>query len=428
MPHRTFHHLAVGLVVACGLLLCSALPGTAQVSRLVFVSAGFSESNRFWIMDRPAHLQFDPFLETLLDVDPATGAIIPRLAEKWSATPDLQEWTFVLRQGVPFHFGYGEFTARDVVHAHSLMLRPEATATLAGFWRSVEELKVVDDYTIVFRMKQPSATMPYAASRSGDLRMVSKAQWDKEGLEGFEKRPAGTGSYQYVERQLGQSIRYARVDNHWRGEKPAFPELEIRLSREDSTRLAALMNGEAHIVDLPRELQPDALKKGMQVLSSALATDWLSVYFGGQFYMPGDPKFQADLPWRDQRVRQALNMAVHRKEILDTIFRGKGSAMYVSGYQPFLEGWNKTWAERFDSLDGYNPARAKALLAEAGYPPGKLELKLLSYTSPGEVEHPQVAEALGIYFDAVGIKTSIETFDEGKVTSMWRGKETSGYI
>ena len=64
-------------------------------------------------------------------------------------------------------------------------------------------MKVVNDYQVVFRMKGPATTLPYALSRSGDLRMVSKAQWDKEGLEGFEKRPAGTGSYQFVSRQLG---------------------------------------------------------------------------------------------------------------------------------------------------------------------------------------------------------------------------------
>jgi len=185
------------------------------------------------------------------------------------------------------------------------------------------------------------------------------------------------------------------------------------------------MNGEAHIVDLPRELQPEALAKGMQVLSSKLATDWLSVYFGGQFYLPGDPKFKADLPWQDKRVRQALNMAVNRKELLETIFRGRGNPMYVSGFQPYLEGWNPAWTERFHDFYGYNPAQAKALLAAAGYPPGTINLKLLSYTSPGEAENPQIVEALAIYFDAVGIKSTIETLDEGKVISMWRNKETS---
>ena len=155
----------------------------------------------------------------------------------------MKEWTLFLRKGVPFHFGYGEFTARDVVHSHALMLREEAIATFVGMWRNVEEVKVINDYQVVFRMKGPATTLPYALSRSGDLRMVSKAQWDKEGLEGFEKRPAGTGSYQYVSRQLGQSIVFERVENHWSGIRPAFKELEMRLAPEESTRLAMLLNG-----------------------------------------------------------------------------------------------------------------------------------------------------------------------------------------
>ena len=102
-----------------------------------------------------------------------------------------------------------------------------------GIWRNAEEVKAVDDYQVVFRMKSPTSIMPYAASRGGDLRIVSKAQWDKEGLEGFDKRPAGTGSYRYVNRQLGQSDHHSRrVENHWRGEKPDFKELEIRLARK----------------------------------------------------------------------------------------------------------------------------------------------------------------------------------------------------
>ena len=135
----------------------------------------------------------------------------------------------------------------------------DATATLVGIWRTAEEVKAVDDYQVVFRMNRPTSIMPYAASRAGDLRMVSKAQWDKEGVEGFDKRPAGTGSYRYLDRKLGLSITYERVDNHWAGEKPDFKELEIRLVPEETTRLAMLLGGEAHIVDLPRELQKDAL-------------------------------------------------------------------------------------------------------------------------------------------------------------------------
>src|SRR5437879_9704360 len=118
------------------------------------------------------------------------------------------------------------------------MMRPEATATLVGFWRQVEEAKVVNDYQVVFRMKRPTTVMPYAASRAGDLRIVSKAQWDKEGLEGFDKRPAGTGSYRYTGRKPGLSITFERVDDHWNKARPAFKELVFRLASEGSTRLA----------------------------------------------------------------------------------------------------------------------------------------------------------------------------------------------
>jgi ABC-type transport system substrate-binding protein len=123
------------------ILLAAATPATAAtVDRLIFGSAGFTESNRFWTIARPEHLQYDPFWETLLEVDPKTGEFTPRLAEKWQASPDLKEWTFFLRRGVPFHNGFGEFTARDVVHSHALMLRQDTTATLAGFWRTAEEV------------------------------------------------------------------------------------------------------------------------------------------------------------------------------------------------------------------------------------------------------------------------------------------------
>ena len=195
----------------------SAGGGEAKGQRVVFASAGFDESNRFWIVSRPDHLQYDPFLETLLEVDPedrrvhaAPGREVVRPAPTSRSGPS------TCARACSSTTATAQFTAKDVVHSHSLMMRPEATATLAGFWRQVEEVKVVNDHQVVFRFKRPTTVMPYAASRAGDLRIVSKAQWDKEGLEGFEKRPAGTGSYRYVGRQPGLSVTFERVDNHWR--------------------------------------------------------------------------------------------------------------------------------------------------------------------------------------------------------------------
>ena len=392
----------------------------AKVQRLIFASAGFTESNRFWTIARPEHLQYDPFIETLLDVDPKTGEYIPRLAEKWEVSPDLKEWTFYLRKGVQFHYGFGEFTAKDVVHSHSLIVRPDSTAGSAPLWRDAEEVKVVNDHQIVFRMKRPMSIIPYLVSRASELRIVSKAQWDKEGLEGFEKQPAGTGSYRHVGRKTGIAVEYERVDNHW-GEKPDFKELEIRIVPEETTRFAMLISGEAQAVDLSRELQKDALAKGMKIVSSSQPVDWMSIYFGGQYYIPGDPKFQANVPWTNKKVRQAINMAVNRQEIIRTIFAGKGKLAYVSGWLPISEGWNSEWEKRFEQQYGYNPARAKELLKEAGYPSG-MKLKLLAFTNPGESEGPQVADALGIYLKEVGIEPETEVIDWARLRDMFRNK------
>src|SRR5688572_7021574 len=412
--------LALVLVLALG---PSASPVDAQkVQKLVFASAGFEDSNRYWMISRPDHLQYDPIMETLLEVDPKSGEYTPRLAEKWSHNADYTEWTFHLRKNVPFHFGYGMMTAKDVVHSHSLTLRPEQKMTLGPFWRGVEEVKAVSDHTVVFRMKRPSTTMLYAASRAGDLRIVSKAQWDKEGLEGFDKRPAGTGIYRYVARQPGLSITFERVDNHWSKERPAYKELEFRLAREESTRLAMLLSGEAHVADLPRELQKDALKKGMKIYSSSFPVDWMTVYLGGQYYLPGDPAFKADVAWTKKPVRQALNMAINRKELLKTVFAGKGTMTYVTGWSEQSEGYNPEWKSRFDQMYGYNPGKAKELLKAAGYGPGQLKFMILAFTEPGESEGPQVAEALNIYYKDIGVETEIQVLDWAKVREMFRKK------
>lgn len=83
--------LVLVLLMGLAVMPTKAQPGEAKVQRVIFASAGFDETNRFWVISRPNQLQNDPYLETLLDLDPKTGAFIPRLAEKWEASPDMKE-------------------------------------------------------------------------------------------------------------------------------------------------------------------------------------------------------------------------------------------------------------------------------------------------------------------------------------------------
>jgi ABC-type transport system substrate-binding protein len=379
-----------------------------------------------WIPTLSDRVQHDPFLETLIDMDINTGVLAPRLADKWEMSPDGKSWTLSLHKGVPFHFGFSEFTAKDVVHTHSLMTRDDATSTFASSWKGAEKLEVVDDHQLVFRMKNPLVGLGFIASRGGDLMPVSKAQWDKEGIDGIDKKPAGTGSYQYAGRRLGEAISFERVDKHWRGEKPEFKELELRWAREDATRLALLLSQEAHLADLPRDLQAEAAKRGVgKVISSNLPSVHLAIYFGGQYYTKGDPKFKADVPWADKRVRQAMNMAINRKELLDALFKGRGGPVYVTGAYPSLEGWDPTWEKRFNELYGYNPEKAKSLLAQAGYAPGTLKGTFWVYPRAEVPNLPQVLEAMGIYYKAVGIEMKLEDIEFPKTTQIRRAKEAN---
>jgi peptide/nickel transport system substrate-binding protein len=423
--------LFAGLLMAAVALIGSMPASAAQVKRLIFASAGFHESNRFWTISRPDHLQFEPFWETLVGIDPKTAEYIPALALKWEHSPDFKDWTFQLRKGVQFHNGYGEFTSADVKHAHSLLIRPDSTATLRPFWATVEEVVPVDRHTVRFRFKNPAmpAPMMFAASRSGDLRMASKAQWDKEGIEGIDRNPAGTGPFMYNGRKTGLNVSFKRNDKHWSGNKVDYDELEFRIAREEATRLALLLSGDVHIADLPRELHKDAIAKGLKRFSSSNATDWISVYLGGLWFMSGDKAFDPKAPFVNKKVRQALNMAINREELRKTVFAGRADPAYISLYVPTSEGWNPKWESKFKELYAYNPEKAKQLLKEAGYGPGNpLKFQIWTFTEPGESEGPAVADALSIYFRNIGVNAEVQMHDWAKIRTAYRKKESKNFM
>lgn len=419
------------LVATVAALSALPQPASAAVKRLIFASAGFHESNRYWTIARPDHLQFEPFWETLVGIDPKTAEYIPALATKWEHSADYREWTFHLRKGVQFHNGFGEFTSADVVHNHSLLVRKDSTATLRPLWVTVEEVKPVEKYTVVFRFKGPTmpSTMMFAASRSGDLRMSSKAQWDKAGVEGLDKNPAGTGPFIYSGRQTGLSIVFKRNDKHWSGRKVAFEELEFRIAREEATRLALVLSGDVHIADLPRELHKDALAKGLKRYSSSQATDWVSVYMGGLWFITGDKAFDPKAPFVKKQVRQALNMAINREELMKTVFAGRAEPAFLSLWVPTSEGWSPKWEGRFRELYAFNPAKSKELLKEAGYGPGNpLKFEIWAFTEPGESEGPSIADALAIYFKNVGVEATVQMQDWAKIRTVYRKKQSRGFM
>src|SRR3989475_1103829 len=209
----------LGVVCAHGLLATVAWAQTAappapmksKVERLkIAVAPTGWDTNFTWLNPRSANLDKRPALEFLVGIDRHTGAYMPELAEKWEMTPDGRHWTITLRKGVKFHENWGEFTAKDVRHAVFLITRPEAVASYTSFWRNVvgvtkpdtieevakkaeQGLEIVDDYKVVFHLKQVLREFVDTISALLDLPMESKARWDAGGKELYGQKVVGTG-------------------------------------------------------------------------------------------------------------------------------------------------------------------------------------------------------------------------------------------
>jgi peptide/nickel transport system substrate-binding protein len=411
------------------------------------------DTNFTWIQSRSGQLDKRPALEYLIGIDQNTGAYIPELATKWEMAPDGRSWTVTLRKGIKFidsEKDWGEFTGKDVRHSVFLISQTEATQTDALLWRSQMGLakddtpdgvakkleagvEIVDDHKVVFRLKSAEPELFDSLSQTADLAMESKARWDAGGKALYDKKVVGTGPFEYIERKLGQHVLYRRVDNHWRQTAP-YKELEFRWVQESVTRLATILTGEVHISDVDRALQKDAVAKGMKVLQSkqpAIQHHW---NFGGQYYLTPD-KLDTNVPWANpttgKLVRQAMNIAIDRKPIGDTILAGKGEPMWNHGFHPTLTAalwpgaYSPDWEKRFNELYGYNPAKAKALLAQAGYPNG-FEFTMYLYTLPGLPEIPDIGQALALDFQKVGLKAKLVEIDFPRARGLYTTKTISG--
>ena len=375
------------------------------------------------------------FAEPLVETDPRTGALIPGLATSWEmTTPDAKTWTFKLRKGVPFHFGWGEFTAKDVVHTISQIVG-EGLATDSGLFRTLfgtteeevrKSVQTPDDYTVVFKLLRPELNLDFVVSaQAGNLLIHSKAQWDKEGLAGTQKQPAGTGPWQFVEQQLGQWLLFRRVENHWR-KTPEFQEFQMLFVPEEATRLAMLMSGEVHITEVARDLHKGLIAQGMKVFNSQLPGTQTAFLLGGN-YRPDTPAYDPTVPVVKVKVREAINRAINRKELRDLIFKGVGEPLLVWAYHPKLPGWNPEWEKKFEEKYGYDPVRARQLLAEAGYPKG-FKTKIVIVPFPGFPETTALGEALFNWLRTIGIEPETQDMELSQLREPARTKKAHNLI
>ncbi len=363
--------------------------------------------------------QLKPMYEYLLDSDPITDEMIPGLATDW-AVEEGPQVRFMLREGIPFHGDWGEFTSADVVKTLTNHQREGGLhGELVYFQTVTPEAVVVSDYEVIIKLSRNDSNFFAQFSRlQGGFEIISKAHLEAEGdpvVIGEDAPIAGTGSYQYLEREQAQFIVFERTPDHWRF-KPDFPELEIRFVNEASTRLAALLTSEVHLTNLPEDNLQQAVSDGYGVVRGNVTALRAFAQFRGQYENEASAKgtgyMDTGSPFLDVRVRQALNRAINRDEINGAYFGDKGVVMQVNHLNPGRPGWNQRWVDEFPAKYGFDPDAATALLSEAGYTSSSpLEIDVNVAPLSRYAGADDIIEIMAGYWRDIGVKVNQYTQD-----------------
>jgi peptide/nickel transport system substrate-binding protein len=318
-------------------------------------------------------------------VKPMPGQpMAPSLAESWTVSRDGLTYEFVLRKGVKFHNG-DPVSAEDVKFSFE-RYRGVASAT---FKANVVAVEAVDPHRVRFRLKKPWADFMtfYATPATGAAWIVPKKYVERVGDDGFKKAPIGAGPYKFVSFNPGIELVLEANEAYWR-KTPAVKRLVFKSVPDESTRLAMLKRGEADIVYSIRGALAEELRRtpGLTLKPTVgVFVEWVS--------MPEqwDPKS----PWADRRVRLAANLALDRKAINDAEYLGFGKIAAGIIPQVFEFAWTPPPYP-------YDPARAKQLLAEAGYPRGFDAGEMFS-----DMVYVPITEAAANFLHAVGIRAKV---------------------
>ncbi len=379
-----------------------------------------------------------PMFEGLVQFDQYTDSVF-MLSPEWSANEDFTVWTFRLREGVQFHKGWGEMTAKDVEHTMWQERRNDHFDGRAATWRDLLKEVVMPDgpdgHVVELHLNKPEPIMTTYMSTNYTTVIRSKDHWDANGgvMTGFEANdagiklmandPIGTGPYQFAEHAEAQYLRYEQPEvTHWR-KTPDFPELQINFVAEPSTQLAQLVTGEVHAAEIPRDLQVGALSRGMKVVLGTTPAIRLVGFFGGN-YLPDNPNFDSTEPMTIPLVREAMNRAINRQEINEVFFNGRAELMMQTHSHAKFPGWQPSWLDTFEADYGYDPEKAKAQLAEAGFPEG-FKITQLSYPRPGLPEMLDIAELVADYWREIGIDVDFQPVETAVYSSKLRAKEVN---
>jgi peptide/nickel transport system substrate-binding protein len=320
--------------------------------------------------------------------DPKTNAYKPAMATAWRWIDD-RTLEFDLRRGIRFHNGE-PFDADDVVYTLNFVSKPENKSTTQQNVNWIAEAQKVDQYKVRIKLRKAfPAALEYLA---GPVVIYPNEYYAKVGPKGMSEKPVGSGPYKVVEHQPGRLVRMQRNADFYKESprgQPTVERLELRLIPDQNTQAAELMAGG---LDWIFNVPPDQAQQLRSVPNLAVTSGetmrivWLSMASRDDTPTP---------VFKDIRVRRAINHAIDREAMLKTVV-GEGARVLHTQCFPSQFGCTDEGAMRY----AYDPAKAKALLAEAGHPNG-FEIDLYAYRERHQTE------AIVGYLRAVGIKANL---------------------
>jgi dipeptide transport system substrate-binding protein len=469
--------LALVLAVSVGLIGCAGGAGEEKnepTGTLVIARASLAKETFLpWTGGAIEKNYLSGTIYEPLTLRDREGNLLPCLATNWEMSTDGKNWTVTIRQGIPFHDAsgkeWGNVTAEDVKYTFERLASngnntwpsyPASVSHIAGGLQGIlgsnitAAIEVVNNYTVKFKLNKADIAFMKTYTGPDMMGVVCKSYLTSKGDEVAATNPVGTGPYVKDSQVVGSYIQLRVVDNwasHWRfgplvspNPKKYFKYIKFEIQPDVSTRALGLINGDYQMVEVSPEVV-DQIKADpncdiLPDIEYVSACDVLRLGGLNQLdtyaHVPSDPvpRYSSARPWANptpvgtktagQLVRQALNLAINKTALLETIYEGVGSVAVASMAIP-------EWLTTLTPYP-YDPTLAETCLDNAGYrrsAPGAKDRFSVTIIADERYSDKLVALAVESYWEAVGIDVTVVDTTWSALRSNWqKGGNTTGNL
>jgi peptide/nickel transport system substrate-binding protein len=332
--------------------------------------------------------------------------LTPGLATSWQLIDD-KTWQFKLREGVVFHNG-DPFTAEDVKFSLERAIAENPRTSVYAALNTIERVEIVDPLTVNLVTKNPDPLLPTRLSYYGGM-MLPRQYFDKVGMDGFRKEPVGTGPIKFVEWKKNERLVFEANKRYWRTPIP-YEQVVYKPYPETAARIAALLTGEVNFITAVPPDQVEVIdKSGSARVEGALYAGFFSYAFNVK--VP---------PLDNKLVRQAMHYALDRQAIVKKLWRGRG--VVPNDAYPNVD---KLGYDARKPPFEYNPQKARALLAQAGYKGEEIKLEsAVGYLANDK----QLTETVAAMLQDVGINARVQLLEYSVRAQKLRQKALEGLL